>query len=83
MIMIDIDNFKNYNDTYGHLAGISVWKISLIKLKKTVKRPGDFVARFGGEEFAVVLPNTPLNVATRLAEKIRKIIEELNKDTDG
>ena len=37
----------------------------------------------GGEEFAVVLPNTPLNVATRLAEKIRKIIEELNKDTDG
>lgn len=77
MIMIDIDHFKFYNDTYGHQQGDDC----LIQVSKTIqaclKRPADFVARYGGEEFVCVLPDTPLAGAQSLAEEIRcKITEQ-------
>lgn len=78
LIMLDIDKFKNFNDTYGHLAGDQCLERIADQIKKTIKRPGDFVARYGGEEFAVVLPNTPIDGALKLAEEIREDIENLN-----
>jgi diguanylate cyclase (GGDEF)-like protein len=77
LIMIDIDNFKLYNDTYGHLAGDKCLKIVADVIKDTIKRPGDFVARFGGEEFVVLLSNTRENGAATVAEEIRVKIEKL------
>ncbi len=58
IIMCDIDYFKIYNDTYGHLAGDDCLKIIAKTLCESLKRPADFVARYGGEEFVVVLPDT-------------------------
>jgi len=77
LIMADIDYFKTYNDNYGHLKGDEC----LIKVAKTmvssVKRPLDLVARFGGEEFAVILSETDINGAIIVAENLRKNIEAL------
>ncbi|MCL2843907.1 MAG: diguanylate cyclase [Chitinivibrionia bacterium] len=77
ILILDIDNFKKYNDTYGHLQGdaalITVAKI----LSQTLKRAIDFSARWGGEEFAVLLPDTDADGALNVAEKIRKKIEEV------
>jgi len=76
VMMIDIDKFKNINDTYGHAVGDKV----LIHLSHTLTntiRESDISARFGGEEFAILLPKTTLEQALELAEKIRKTIEKL------
>lgn len=78
VIMIDIDNFKLYNDTYGHLAGDSCLKKVSKVLKNSVRRPEDLVGRYGGEEFCVVLPNTDMTGASFVAERIRSDVEELN-----
>lgn len=75
LIMIDIDHFKKFNDTYGHLAGDQCLKEIATVIDNTVKRKGDFVARFGGEEFAVLLSNSTEKKAVELAERIRKNIE--------
>lgn len=83
LIMIDIDNFKIYNDTYGHLAGDECLKGVASEINNTVKREGDFVARFGGEEFAVLLANTNKSGAMILAEKIRQRIEKLVIEYEG
>lgn len=77
LIMIDIDNFKVFNDTYGHLAGDQCLKSVAQEINKAVKRTGDLVARFGGEEFLVMLLNTTEEEATIVAEDIRKKIEKL------
>lgn len=71
-IMIDIDNFKEYNDFYGHVKGDHVLKQIGSVLKESAKRPLDIVGRYGGEEFLVVLPDTELNGAKKVAEVIRK-----------
>ena len=73
--MIDIDNFKNYNDTNGHLAGDDLLKWIAEIFTGTVRRT-DYVTRYGGEEFAIILPETPLENSQPVAEKIRKAIEK-------
>lgn len=71
LILIDIDFFKLYNDTYGHPAGDRCLAKVAHRLKSTVKRPDDLVARYGGEEFAIILPNTPMDRAIQIATDIQ------------
>ena len=73
--MLDIDHFKNYNDTNGHPAGDELLKRIGDIFKRSVRRT-DYVVRYGGEEFAIILPETPLENAQLVAEKIRKTIEK-------
>lgn len=77
VLMIDIDKFKNINDAYGHNAGDEVIKLLASRLCELI-RESDTSARFGGEEFAVMLPNTAQANAARLAQKIRIDIEGLS-----
>lgn len=77
MIMIDIDYFKAFNDTYGHQAGDQCLRTVATVLRTTVKRTVDLVARYGGEEFAIVLPDTDILGAYEVAERIRNNIEIL------
>ena len=70
LIMIEVDNFKKYNDEYGHLAGDQVLKTVADAIRKPL-RPNDMVARFGGEEFAVLLPETTVSNAENIAERLR------------
>lgn len=75
IIMIDIDHFKSFNDHYGHGRGDScLSKISKI-LKNNLQRPRDFISRFGGEEFTVILPDTDIFGTQLVAEKLRASIE--------
>ena len=79
LLMIDVDDFKKYNDDYGHLAGDQV----LITVAESIRaplRPNDLVARFGGEEFAVLLPETTLDNARIIAERLR---ENVGKSDPG
>lgn len=81
IVMLDIDKFKNINDTYGHSIGDKV----IIKLAKTlirIKRDSDIACRYGGEEFIMLLPNTPLIGATSYSEKIRKKVEDTTIEID-
>jgi diguanylate cyclase (GGDEF)-like protein len=72
LLVIDIDFFKNINDTYGHAAGDEVIKQTASEIACVFKRQSDRVARIGGEEFAVIVPNTAHKLVVQLAEKIRK-----------
>jgi diguanylate cyclase (GGDEF)-like protein len=74
LIMMDIDNFKHYNDTYGHQMGDAVLKSVAALMVKKVRR-GDLAARFGGEEFIVVLPDCGKLRALEVAETLRETIE--------
>jgi diguanylate cyclase len=73
LLMMDIDHFKQFNDTWGHQIGDEVLKVVAAAIRRTV-RGKDIIARFGGEEFAVLLPETPTNGAHIVAENIRKLI---------
>jgi len=77
LIMCDIDFFKFYNDTYGHMNGDECLKKVANALNETIKRPGDLVSRYGGEEFAVVLPETDEKGALAVAEILRIDVESL------
>lgn len=77
LILCDIDFFKLYNDTYGHVAGDECLKNIAKTIATTVKRPTDLVARYGGEEFAIILPGTTNEGAVYIAELIRKAIFDL------
>lgn len=77
IIMADIDNFKFYNDTYGHSVGDECLKNVAQAISKTLKRPGDFCARYGGEEFVIILPNVLKEGAMVIAEEIRKSVLNL------
>ncbi|MCP4693010.1 MAG: diguanylate cyclase [Desulfobacterales bacterium] len=77
VIMIDIDYFKNYNDTYGHGKGDECLKAVAHELAVKARRPSDFVARYGGEEFICVLPETDLDGAWSVAENMRRAVENL------
>jgi diguanylate cyclase (GGDEF)-like protein len=75
LMMVDIDYFKSYNDTYGHQLGDTcLHKVAEI-LSTCLKRSSDFTARYGGEEFAVVLPNTSADSASEIAQKLHAEIE--------
>lgn len=78
MLMCDVDFFKRFNDTYGHIAGDDCLRKVASAIRKNTERPSDIVARYGGEEFAVVLPETSVGGALMVAEKIRNAIRELN-----
>ena len=72
--MLDLDHFKRINDGYGHLAGDKVLKIIAAQLRRHL-RPVDFIARFGGEEFVLLMPDTPLTTGLQLVDKLRTAIE--------
>jgi diguanylate cyclase (GGDEF)-like protein len=78
LLVIDIDHFKLFNDHYGHQAGDIVLQAVAKSMVDVVQRPSDAVSRFGGEEFTVLLPNTPKEGAYKVAERIRKHIAELH-----
>jgi two-component system, cell cycle response regulator len=78
LILCDVDFFKRYNDTYGHLAGDYCLQHVASTIRHCVKRTTDLVARYGGEEFAVILPNTEIDGAVHVAETIRQQIQALN-----
>jgi diguanylate cyclase (GGDEF)-like protein len=75
--MIDIDNFKLYNDTYGHPSGDDCLQKVAAALRKALFRPGDFIARYGGEEFIAVMPNTALEGVMEVAERMQQNINRL------
>jgi diguanylate cyclase len=84
LLMFDIDHFKSFNDSYGHLTGDQVLRLVGMSLKQTIKGQ-DITARYGGEEFAVVLPNTALRQALTVADHIRRAVmsKELRKKSTG
>lgn len=76
LVIFDIDQFKKINDTYGHPSG-DVVLACLSKAVQLLVRANDIVARYGGEEFAIVLPETDIEGATILAERVRRVIENM------
>jgi len=78
LIMCDIDFYKAYNDTYGHLAGDDSLKKVANVLEHYARRAGDLAARFGGEEFVIILPDTESDKAVHIAEQIRTAVEDLH-----
>jgi diguanylate cyclase len=84
LLLTDIDHFKKFNDTYGHLTGDQVLRLVAQAVKQNVKGQ-DLAARYGGEEFAIVLPNTPLRQALTVADHIRRgvVSKELIKRSTG
>jgi len=77
LVMCDIDHFKPYNDHYGHQGGDDCLKSVATIINETVKRPGDLVARYGGEEFVIILPETDLDGVKKVADQVRKAVENL------
>ena len=77
LIMCDIDYFKRYNDTYGHLMGDECLKRVADALMNVARRPADLTARYGGEEFSVILPNTDADGAMLVANAIQQGVEAL------
>jgi len=75
LLMIDIDNFKNFNDTYGHQSGDAILK-KISAIFNDVSRRIDTIARYGGEEFTIILPYTRKEEALVLAERLRRSVEE-------
>ena len=84
LIMTDIDHFKTFNDTWGHLTGDQVLRLVAMSVKQNVKGQ-DIAARYGGEEFAVILPNTVLRSGLTVADHIRRAVmsKELMKRSTG
>ena len=84
LLLTDIDHFKNFNDSFGHLTGDQVLRLVAMSVKQNVKGQ-DTAARYGGEEFAVILPNTVLRSAITVADHIRRAVmtKELMKRSTG
>lgn len=83
LMLIDIDHFKQFNDRYGHQAG-DACLVNVAKcLRKVAKRPMDIIARFGGEEFVILLPSTDVEDTVRLADELREILKRRKIKHDG
>jgi diguanylate cyclase len=76
LMMTDVDHFKKFNDSYGHLTGDQVLRLVAISVKQNVKGE-DIAARYGGEEFAVLLPHTEVDDAHRLAQRMCEVVRQL------
>ena len=83
LLMIDIDHFKSFNDTYGHQTGDNILVQAALKIQSRARRAGDIAARYGGEEFVLMLPGAEKDVALKIAEELRTDIEELNYHYKG
>ena len=83
ILMMDLDKFKLYNDTYGHMQGDILLQHAAKTFEQSVKRTTDFIARWGGEEFAALLPNTCKEGILKVAEEIRANIERMTVLTSG
>lgn len=79
LLIMDIDHFKNFNDSYGHIAGDRVLKQLTMNVRDSI-RGSDILARYGGEEFVVIMPDTGLSNARKKADKIRRNVESMNLD---
>ena len=77
LILFDIDRFKQYNDKYGHIAGDKCLKRVIHSVKGQLHRPADMLARYGGDEFVILLPNTPPEDAHVIADKVKQKVFEL------
>jgi diguanylate cyclase (GGDEF)-like protein len=77
LAIADIDHFKAYNDDYGHAQGDVLLRMLAQKITSMLRRPADFVARWGGEEFVIMLPNTTLEGAIEHAEEIRESVQKM------
>lgn len=75
VLLLDVDYFKRYNDTYGHAAGDKCLQLIARTLQEALMRPADMVARYGGEEFILLLPNTPPDGAAKVAERILRWVD--------
>jgi two-component system cell cycle response regulator len=83
LIAFDFDNFKQVNDQHGHAAGDHVLRASSAVIMEQFVRPSDLFARMGGEEFVIVLQETPLETSVEIAERIRRTLEERSFNYDG
>jgi len=83
IIMVDIDNLKQYNDLYLHLEGDKILRETAQAISNTLRKEGDWVTRYGGDEFVVILPGTNASQAGIVAERIRKISSELEFHLKG
>lgn len=81
LLLLDIDHFKSVNDRHGHLVGDRCLQLAASLLKNCVRRPSDLVARFGGEEFVLLLPETDVLGAQQLAEGVVQLFEQRGKPT--
>lgn len=82
LLMIDIDNFKNYNDVHGHPEGDTCLKKVACAIDDTLSRPYDQVSRYGGEEFVVILPESELDGGIKIAENIRRNVEKMKLENN-
>ena len=80
VIMIDIDYFKRYNDTFGHMQGDECLKSIALAISASIRRPPDLAARYGGEEFIILLPETSTEGAKTVSDNIRKKVAALQLD---
>ena len=83
VLMIDVDEFKHFNDRYGHAAGDTALRTVARCVNDNIKRPGDFAGRYGGEEFCAILPGTDLAGAVRVAENIRAAVLAADEPNAG
>ena len=81
--MVDVDEFKAFNDRHGHVAGDHCLVDVATALTSNLRRAGDLLSRYGGEEFAAILPDTTVAAASRIAEVLRSAVEALRVPHDG
>lgn len=83
LVMVDVDHFKRYNDTYGHAAGDECLRQVAAAIQGNLKRPADLAVRYGGEEFTLLLPDTDLSGACKLTDEILQAIRDLRVPHSG